>query len=278
MNRNIILSVILIFIVIFICIIEAIDLPHGNGNVNGTINSADQAIELAINIIGFQNINFDKCALINRTRAYIDITQDSVTPFISGEIKGRKAWYLYFKDIVLNLSNTEYEQEEKYPKDIEIVIDSITSQLLIVKIVNSNTIDSTNLYRDPTTQEATELLSSLGEKYQGLPSEPASITLLEALSECSFFPLLAKKIDIRYILYSFHNSEPVPAWAIYMRGLPPTSGINGIPEYKTTNRRTIINAITGERIITNNLPYPIIIDDSLNIKDSLFEKYDKDYQ
>lgn len=278
MNRIIILSVIFILVAIFISIIEAIDLPYGNDSVNGTIKSADQAIELAINIIGFQNIPSEKVTPINSTRAYIDITRDSVTPFISGEITGRKAWHIYFKDIVLNLSNTEYEQEEKYPKDIEIVIDSITGQLLIVKIVNSNVIDSINLYRDPTTQEATELLSSLGEKYQGLPSEPASITLLEALSECSFFPLLAKKIDIRYILYSFHNSEPVPAWTIYMRGLPPTSGINGIPEYKTTNRRTVINAISGKRLISNNLPYPNIIDDSLKIKDSLFDNTDKDYR
>jgi len=140
-----------------------------------------------------------------------------------------------------------------------VVIDSASGSLLRVDLLPNGS-DTSKLFREPTSEEATNQIAALGEEFHGLPEEQPDISLLEALRAGMPYTILARHVVVWYVIYSYSSSieslSPRPAWVIYMRGTPPVSSNPTIPAYMTTHRRAVIDAQTGKSLMACNIPYP----------------------
>jgi len=87
--------------------------------------------------------------------------------------------------------------------------------------------------------------------------------LFEALDNCKFYPILAKEIFGSYVLHTYcRNSVPTPVWIIYLRGMPNLPSHGNVPDYKATNMRFVVDAISGKALYATNMPYPELEKDS----------------
>ncbi len=231
--------------------------PDSNISVNA-INTAKDAVELALKYTGF-----DKSKEFKRPERASDIcqiitTKDSTTAFLSDELSNRIAWQVKLQNVSLHLKGNTPDGRILGPVDFIVIIDSLTWIPLRINSVSTVPPD-----REPVSAVAEAQLSSLREKYIGLPQQYPLMTVTEALNQCKFYPALAKEIIINYVLYSKDDSQPQPAWVIYLRGLPPKSSSYPRPDldYTTTNTRYVFSAINKILLEHNNLPYPLLSND-----------------
>ncbi len=230
------------------------------------ITSPEQAVAKVLAYTGLDKMKDFRAGSPEEIVTLVTV-RDSTTPFLSDSIDGRRCWLVTFEDVWLHLDSTRIGQELDRPKTFWVYLDSLTGRFLKARFRIKG--DTTTLFREPTAKEATELISALGEKYHSIPATVPTFTLWEALRECAFHPLLAKEIIIHYVVYSRNMSanprldlkpkiKPSPAWAIYMRGMPPQTAQGGVDYYMVSNRRTVVDASRGYKYITCNIPYPRI--------------------
>jgi hypothetical protein len=236
--------------------------PHeGSTREYHSLATAEEAVAAALEVTGFRELKEFKLAASAGEITRLTTVCDSTTPFLASDIDGRSAWQVEFDEVILDLDMPTLEDELNNPMRVTILLDSATGELLRIESWNIGRSDT--LAREATTAEAAEQLSSGGERYHGLPTNPPAINYCEALNKCKFYPVLSRKIVASYVLHSdCRSSEPKPVWVIHMRGLPALSSNPMVPEYTATNRRTVINAMTGEVLFFTNQPYPRLWEDS----------------
>ena len=220
------------------------------------VDNVAEAITRATKYVDLQGL--DKVIPGDSTANNIRLARisDSTTPFLAVEINGRSVWRIELKDVILDLERTSSEREAESPKDFEIYIDSATG--LPLKIISRS---RTPIEREPTFEEATDMLLKAGEKYTGLPKVIPKLSFAEALDKCKFYPVLAKEIIANYVIYTGQPSiEERPAWTIHLRGLPPLSDKQNVFIHCRTTLRFVVDAMSGRVLCINNAPYPIILE------------------
>jgi len=218
--------------------------------------SSEDAVEAALLYTGLSKQKELKQRLSASATVESTIAVDSTTPFLSDQISGRESWIVKFPSV--DLAKQLSSKKTFPPKDIEILLDKNTGQIL--RMVGRSVELDTNVFRLPTANEAEYQLKVLQEEYQSFPEEPPQIDLIEALRACDFYPLLTYDFIASYVTYKYQDRGPILAWIVYMRSSEPICGLHYSPDeiYKVSNRRTIVSAITGERLFTVNLPFPLI--------------------
>jgi len=245
----------IVHLLVFIILLGLFSLSFGTdanqlaGNKPQAVETYEKAYERALEITGF-----DKSKDYTNPKRVSDIcelitTKDSTTAYVADEISNRIAWQVKLQNISLHLKGNTPEGAILGPVDFIILIDSLTGIPLRI-----NSIPKEPIEREATSLEAEQ---QLGREYVGLPGELPVFSIFEIFNECKFYPAISKEIIINYVLYSKNDSPPKPVWIVYLRGLPPFhSGMNPNEEYKTTNRRYIIDANAGYVIWCDNLPIP----------------------
>jgi hypothetical protein len=118
----------------------------------------------------------------------------------------------------------------------------------------------------PPLWEPEERSREMGEVYASFPTDAPKITLVEALEALRLhgpaYPPRASEIDGFYVIYHAPGADPIPAWVVDMRGLPPfwtrrsksgndkqTGDNSNPPGYSYA--RSVVNAIDGRWIVGN---------------------------
>ena len=227
-----------------------------------SLDSPEAAVEAALRIVPPSSDGDSRGTQGVYPRAILVDSDYSQQAFIADEINMRRSWRIEANvDLGAVLLDTE-DLSSPYPKKMSMFLDSTTGILLEARFGSED--DRGTTYRMPTAAEAEFQLSDFGERYLGLPKEAPKVSLIDALKACDGRPLVAEETIVSYVVYAIEISQgdtrrtygPCPAWVIYTRGLQPISA--QAPASMTTNLRTVVDATTGDKIITNNLPYPII--------------------
>lgn len=223
------------------------------------INSDSSAIMVANNLTGltraFDGKHRSLYALASKASRLIDTT----TPFIGDSFDGRAAWIVSYPEVLLEYANDSMEKPIRSNKECTVWIDSLSGQFLRAEIHNLDD-DATIHHRLPSLEESERQLSMFREVYVGIPSQQPVINLLEAIEASGHLAVQAREITVQYIMYSRQGHEPVPAWVLYMRGLPPLPISQPVPLPVATTQRVVVNALTGEVFPISNLPVPENID------------------
>lgn len=225
-----------------------------------SVSTPEEALDASLHYTGFPNGGKSRQSAALDSEIENVLMTDSTTAFVSRDIDGRSAWHIRYHRFTLHLDTAYDYFAVTRPKKADVFLDNPSGKFLSAVI--SDDLSDLQLDRRPTTSEAEHLLSTIGEKYLGLPEDSPSIDILTALKQCKGYPLAAKEILVSYVVYSFKDQESFPAWVIYMRGLPPWTASGSVPDHVRTNMKCVVNATTGELYLTNNVPYPQLVEDS----------------
>ena len=182
---------------------------------------------------------------------------ESLTPFLSSTVIGRKAWKLDFEKLIFSAKGYELLQSEIRPMTMTVIVDSATGRLFKVSLVVIN--DSGLAIEKPSDSSAEKQLAAAREIIIGFPDANPAISFLEALKKCYGDFLSAREIEADYIQHSHLQSPTRDVWSIHLYGLPPRPVRPGsdIPVEQRNHMRTVIDANTGQILFSTNLPQPV---------------------
>lgn len=214
------------------------------------IKDAESAIERAIECTGFdksRNFSYDSSIGIVELQEAVDTT----TPFLHERINGRPAWFVEFKNILMNPQKYSFDRIRKYPKDFEVYLDAETGQLL--RIFSPYIGQDKDRPFDVPRKEAEKQIGC--EKYIGLlDSIPATSFYKAANASRHEIAMLAKEIHAVCISHARGDKVVKPTWMISLFGIPSMPLDLDIRNNKTgefnRHSRLLVNAMTGEVIIT----------------------------
>ena len=164
-------------------------------------------------------------------------------------------WEITLKHPQINLSN--WEMDNRFIKDYTIYVEEKNQQVVEIWGVCQDYFDSLNVsitYRSliKNISDNNMLIVDSIEGYCGVPEEKPKINFIQALNEHLFgSPYLAKLIICKYVLFSCHNSEIKPAWALHLYGLPKMFSNEG---EGYTEWRTVIDAQNGNMLWSSSGP------------------------
>lgn len=227
-------------------------------DVNQRLNTPLQAVQQAELYTGFaamKGIDISKLADSCQKVTYFD----STTPFIAAELDGRSAWVVPYRNVVLNrpLAQTD---SARYAHDCAAFLDAETG--LLLKIVRTDTTADSLVALEPPSNIAVSQLKRHAEQYFGLPDEPPRIPLYNILNRDFIIsgPLEATRLTAQYVLYSHGLHDTIPAWVIYLRGIPAMpwfglrEGDRQPPAHQLSVHRVVFDERTGDMLVANNFP------------------------
>jgi hypothetical protein len=203
--------------------------------------------------------------------ARVDVNDDN-TPFLHAQINGKKnVWRVEFQNVRLKLKSAVPGFKDRYVRTFEVLIDPNSGHLLRIR----STFDGNdpNMRPEPPAVVAERHLSKAKELYHGFPSEPAKMSLIDALDAIGAggigSPFLAKEIYAVYVLHSRRGAKIQPVWAVTLRGLPPrplkgkplplidTPDEELSPVWQRNHIRNVVDANTGKVMFATSRPHPL---------------------
>jgi hypothetical protein len=220
------------------------------------ITSSEQAILRACALTGLQMIADVPFAELTEVR-------EDVTPYFGEGNTGRPAWRVEFPKAALKFL-TLPDLRDTYQRSFTVMLNSADGRLFYITSRYVGLPDP-DMRPMPSCGSATEQLSDEEEVYSGYPAEDPKFFFLRALESIAKggfgSPVQAKEMHAAYILHSSMGSDPKPAWAITLRGLPPFSArgreAESIPAWQRNHMRNIVDAMTGKVLSASNTPQPI---------------------
>lgn len=185
--------------------------------------------------------------------SYIDTT----TPYIHATVNGRRAWRVTLEDVVLRSVNTDSAFAYARPQRIEIVIDSLTGQLLTIRGKGKKMVRTSDVLPLCNASDAERALEMSHEKYVGFAREIPKLSLWDVVKPSTSMVIAgAEEFDAHLIMYQgWRDKQPRMAWLIQLRGLPPDDRHADVaPEELRRFLRFIIDADTGKQLMHCNHP------------------------
>jgi hypothetical protein len=220
------------------------------------IKNPTQAILRANAMTGLQTIS-------GMPTTELTLLREDVTPYFGEGNIGKPAWRIEFPKASLRFPSLPL-LKDSYERSFTVILDPSSGRLLYVA-ARSELPQDPDMRPMPSCGSATEQLSQQDEVYDGYPVDDPKVNFLgalEGMTKGGFGnPLQAKAIHAVFVLHSYMNSDPRPAWAITLRGLPPFSprgrDIGSIPVWQRNHMRNIVDARSGKVISASNTPQPV---------------------
>jgi hypothetical protein len=225
------------------------------------IESAGDAIARALDILGPMKADTWE-VFSSQPRASLVTGLDSLVPFLSDRISGRRLWRVCVDSVRFEGGKwVDAAIENQRLKNFEVLLDPETGQPL--RIFGSSVDGAVTTAPVPHWKEATDQLCQLGEVYHRVPDEPPQKGFFEVLYKAApLNPVRAKQILGLYVLWSHGGDSPRACWVIQSLGIPWEIGAGGIagvvpedPRTVETNFRCIYDANTGQWVLCTGWPF-----------------------
>lgn len=215
------------------------------------ISDGKAAIDRAKAYLGFND------ALMRSPSADQGNYEQNTVPFVSARFRGKTIWKVTLPNIVPSDLDSEQRGYDPTPFTFVASIDAQTGELISVDATKPH--QDPDVLPEPSIAAAESDLHSVGERYEGIPTELPKVPLqrvIQNLGNISF----AKELHAVYVLHSIHKKETKPVWAITLRGLPPIRPKGGdpdaVPTWQRNHLRYVVDSTTGEVLFITNLPQP----------------------
>lgn len=207
-----------------------------------------QAIEKCHHRLGFAKEDF------STARASMVTIEDDNTPYMRDEVNGRLLWQV----IIPARSHQKKAQARSTTsvtsRDWKILLDPVSE--IVMKVKSKLPAGEPEMRRSASSVVAAQQMHSISrETYHGFPARPPKISFQDALSAIEtrgFSTAIAKQIIVDCILWSKHDWQPRPVWAVTLRGVPSISPRP--PDDYLDQIRHIVDAQTGKWIEALNIP------------------------
>ena len=169
------------------------------------IRSSDEAVKRALEFTGFGQMEGFTLPSDPSEIAEIVTMIDSLTPFLSDSIDGRRAWLVTLQDVQLHFGPPITMREVDRSFDFRVYIDSANGVLLRMHS-RSKQPRSNYMPRAPLATAEHQIGKMSGEVYYGFAPFPPRMTFLEAIHRNILPPFVAgSEADIMYIMHSLRG-------------------------------------------------------------------------
>ena len=187
----------------------------------------------------------------------VTLTEDN-TPYLESQLIGKPLWHVVLRDFSLRLESSPRGLADKYVRTWDIYLDPVSGRLL--KLRSRWPKGEAPMEREPNAElAAKQMRRAGGEIYHGFPRNAPKASFLDALDGMQRDggnPLIAKQIVAQYVMRSTGGGDPMPVWAITLRGVPPFRSHPGMPQDARYEYRYIVDSETGKWISLSNIPRP----------------------
>jgi hypothetical protein len=208
-------------------------------NKPSTINSPDDAIELALLFAGFDSANNIDDNISEKGFAKVITADNKNADFTKDMIDGRRAWKVIFTNVKLWTSSGLAKDSTLYKyMDVTVLLDSISGKLLEIRARNTKNSE----YKKDRNTDILPYSIGTYDKYHGLPDIYPNVSFKNVLLKNRDL-YLAKEIIGIYALLEWRKSDAKPVWIVTMLGIPPRE-----LHFGTIIKciKTIVNVIDGE--------------------------------
>lgn len=216
--------------------------------------SSVEAAGLALKYTGFKT---DTDSVLTADEAIVRVAsiRDSITPFLSDCIDGRRAWVVCLPNVILNTQYTIPAVAWENPKDFDVYIDSVTGELLGIRVEFHG--KNPDLLPVPSSSHSSPQLERAYERYHRIPDSPPSSSLFAALNGLKRAAAVSNEIYVNYVVFSGYRQVPAPAWTIQLRGHPPDRRHEARIEPCYRNYwRYVVRDSDGVTVSSSNTPHP----------------------
>jgi len=184
---------------------------------------------------------------------------DSVLPNLDDELAGKNAWQVQVEGVRIRPTGSTIENAAI--RDLLVTICPGTGHVMKIQGPATAVIPPGPSVADEQTQ-----MAEVGESLTGFPEKAPKVTFAQALNQAMGNAANARGITAYYARHTVAGAyRDRPVWVIQLRGIPPIPpfgvppGVpkDSLPDEKFLNHtRTIIDAQTGEMMISDSIPQP----------------------
>lgn len=184
------------------------------------------------------------------------------TPFLGRQLAALgPTWEVTWRGVRLALPSAR-GAGDPYPRTVVVRLAQASGQLLGATLHAGEL--PAGARPTPDGEVAQEQLRRAAESYQGLPPAPPRQPLLGALDAVLARgignPLLAREIQVLYVMHAHRGRAAIPAWVITLNGIPPLphKGPPGaqVPDWQRNHIRNVVDATTGRPLFATTVPQP----------------------
>ena len=216
------------------------------------IRTAEQAVDRALEITGFDRANYKKRSDPSEMAAKVTVLEDK-TPFFHDRIVDRELWRVTFDSVYVEIPRLAPSWERnQIRKTYDVYFDPETGYLL--KIESRWDGRDTTLSEEPPADFATNDMLKDGIAYVDIVKVIPEIDLYKALqiaTDC--YAANAKQIIAHLVLTGQGGVDPRPVWSILGRGTPPFDisgkGYRFVPVWQKNRMRCLVDAMNGDYLI-----------------------------
>ena len=183
-------------------------------------------------------------------------------PFVHQMLAKKELWQVQIDSLILAKESIG-RQRYLYDQGFTLLLDPVTGNPILISSKYKG-IDPNMLPEPPNAIAEERMLKSSSEQYHGFPETPPQITFYDALkiieTKGMGSPYIAKEIHAVYVMHSYLEKEPIPAWVVTLRGIPPIpppSRNPDVPVWQRNRMRYIIDVMTGEIMLAKTSPLPV---------------------
>ena len=222
-------------------------------SVQVRLDKPEQAAKRALEFTGLES-RIDTHTAATSVKVEKVIINDDVTPFLSNRINGREIWRVLYTDVDFRRPLLLNDSNVTNLRDIEIILDPKTGQLLRI-IVSSSNLDST-LLPELSVQKVEEQVRLSNEIFHDFLDGLPEVRFIDAVFVgVGCMPWAANMIIAQLITQSNLDGEINRVWHFICLDVPITLATFG-GTYKDVDRaRCVVDATTGVWLEMSSAPY-----------------------
>jgi hypothetical protein len=244
-------------VALFACSLFAAD-SAPVANMDGT--DASRALEAAVSALGFKQTRSEQASALSV--GGVETLVDTTTPFVHEQLNGRRVWRVELASLRV-VEQGAVSNDSLSVRDFTVFVDSASG--VVLKAVARGPHYNPRLISHPSVTSAEKDLSCSFESYTGVPAIPPGVSLKEALERATIPARLSMEIIVDYLLVSYSVSSKKgehAAWVVNMNGgfTYPLDCSRGKYERACSHYRMVVDAVTGECLMSTNIPFPPLDD------------------
>jgi hypothetical protein len=218
---------------------------------------ASLALEAAVSALGFEQTRSAQASALSVKG--VETLVDTTTPFVHGQLNGKRVWRVELAGLRVDEREATGDDDSLSVRDFTVFVDSASG--IVLKAVARGPHYDPRLISHPSATSGEKDLSRCAEAYTGVPAIPPAVPLNKALEWSTIPARLAMEITVDYLVVSYSlisEKGEHAAWVVNMNGgfTYPLDCFRGEYERACSHYRMVVDAVTGELLMSTNIPFP----------------------
>ena len=217
---------------------------------------ASQAVEAAVSALGFEQTKLPQASALSVQG--VETLVDTTTPFVHEQLNGRRVWRVELASLRV-VEQGAVSDDSLSVRDFTVFVDSASG--IVLRAIARGPHYNPRVISHPSATSAEKDISRSTEAYTGVPTISPMVPLNKALEWSTIPARLSMEITVDYLLVSYsvgRDKGEHAAWVVNMNGgfTYPLDCSRGEYERACSHYRVVVDAVTGECLMSTNIPFP----------------------